>query len=50
MSYRAYPTEKDTPSRMTRKRLRREIFLENKLAGNRARAERKKEKKDDKNN
>lgn len=44
MHYRAYPTVKDTPNRMTRKRARREVFLENKLAGNRARAERRKEK------
>ena len=42
--YRAYPTAKDTPNRMTRKRARREVFAENKLAGNKARAERRKAK------
>lgn len=39
--YRAYPTEKETPKRMTRKRLRKEIFAENQQANNRLRRERK---------
>jgi len=46
MNYRAYPTDKEMPVRMSRKRLRNVIFYENKLAGNRARAARKKAKKD----
>lgn len=45
MNYRKYPTALEVPHRDTRKKLRKQIFEENKLAGNRARAERRKEKK-----
>lgn len=48
--YRPYPSAKEIPSRMTRKRLRKQIFEENHMAGNRLRAARKKEKRDAKGN
>lgn len=44
--YRKYPTRQEMKSRDSRKRLRNQIFWENKLAGNRERALRKKAKKE----
>jgi hypothetical protein len=45
MKYKAYPNKKSTPSRMTRKRLRRDVFLSNKRLAKAARKARRLERK-----
>jgi len=41
MNFKAYPTKKTMPQRMTRKRMRRDIFIFNKKAAKLARKVRK---------
>lgn len=45
MNYKVYGTKKVTPSRMTRKRARRDVFLANKKAAKTARKARRLERK-----
>jgi len=37
MNYKSYPTKKSAPQRMTRKRMRRDVFVSNKKAAKAAR-------------
>lgn len=46
---RSYPTAKEQPHRMTRKKLRKEIFWQNYWEASYKRAERKKARKEKKN-
>jgi len=46
MTYKSYPTRKDTPSRMTRKRARKEVFLYNRYEAKKIAKQKRKEERE----